>query len=38
MKIVDGNYKDGKEDGKWQFYDEKGKIKKEENYILGKKQ
>ena len=38
IKIVDGNYKEGREDGKWLFYDEKGKIKKEENYILGKKQ
>ena len=37
VKIVEGNYKNGKEDGKWIFYDESGKVKKTEEYELGKK-
>ena len=38
MKIVEGNYTNGKEDGKWIFYDDKGIKKNEENYVMGKKQ
>ena len=37
VKIVEGNYRNGKEDGKWIFYDENGKVKKTEEYELGKK-
>lgn len=35
VKVVEGNYVNGKEDGKWVFYDNTGKVKKEEVYNMG---
>ena len=31
----EGNYKDGKKDGKWTYYNEDGSIEKVENYKDG---
>ena len=34
-QILEANYKDGKEDGKWTFWNENGQITVQENYKDG---